>query len=163
MSTNVDAIRQQLVAALAWKDAHVDFDAAVDGIPPDKRGTRPHGLPYSAWQLIEHLRLAQHDILDFCINPDYEELAWPDDYWPASPEPPDSDAWETSIRRYREDLAAVQRLAADPSIDLAAKIPHGQGQTYGREVLLILDHAAYHIGELVLLRRLLGAWPTPSA
>ena len=163
MSTNVDAIRQQLVAALAWKDAHVDFDAAVDGIPPDKRGTRPHGLPYSAWQLIEHLRLAQHDILDFCINPDYEELAWPDDYWPASPEPPDSDAWETSIRRYREDLAAVQRLAADRSIDLAAKIPHGQGQTYGREVLLILDHAAYHIGELVLLRRLLGAWPTPSA
>ena len=163
MNTNVDAIRQQLVAALAWKDAHVDFDAAVDGIPPDKRGTRPHGLPYSAWQLIEHLRLAQHDILDFCINPDYEELAWPDDYWPASPEPPDSNAWETSIRRYREDLAAVQRLAADPSIDLAAKIPHGQGQTYGREVLLILDHAAYHIGELVLLRRLLGAWPTPSA
>ena len=163
MSTNVDAIRQQLVAALAWKDAHVDFDAAVDGIPPDKRGARPHGLPYSAWQLIEHLRLAQHDILDFCINPDYEELAWPDDYWPASPEPPDADAWETSIRRYREDLAAVQRLAADPSVDLAAKIPHGHGQTYGREVLLILDHAAYHIGELVLLRRLLGAWPTPSA
>ena len=163
MSTNVDAIRQQLVAALGWKDAHVDFDAAVDGIPPDKRGARPHGLPYSAWQLIEHLRLAQHDILDFCVNPDYEELAWPADYWPASPEPPDSDAWEASIRRYRDDRAAVQRLAADPSIDLAATIPHGQGQTYGREVLLILDHTAYHLGELVLLRRVLGVWPTASA
>ena len=163
MSTTVDAIRRQLVAALAWKEAHVDFDAAVDGIPPGKRGARPLGLPYSAWQLIEHLRLAQHDILDFCVNPDYEELAWPDDYWPASPEPPDPDAWEASIRRFREDRAAVQRLAADPSIDLAATIPHGHGQTYGREVLLILDHTAYHIGELVLIRRLLGAWPTASA
>ena len=159
MSTQLDALRQQLVGALAWKDAHADFDAAVAGIPVDKRGARPHGLPYSAWQLIEHLRLAQHDILDFCVNPHYKELAWPDDYWPVSPEPPDAAAWDASIRSYREDRTAVQRLAADPSIDLSATIPHGQGQTYGREVLLILDHTAYHIGELVLLRRLLGIWP----
>lgn len=163
MSTQLDAVRQQLVAALAWKDAHVDFAAAVDGIPADKRGARPHGLPYSAWQLIEHLRLAQHDILDFCVNPDYKELAWPDDYWPAAPEPPDAAAWDASIRAYREDRTAVQRLAADRSIDLTATIPHGQGQTYGREVLLILDHGAYHTGELVLLRRLLGVWPTAPA
>lgn len=125
MSAQLDALRQQMVAALAWKDAHVDFDAAVDGIPVDKRGARPHGLPYSAWQLIEHLRLAQHDILDFCVNPNYKELAWPDDYWPVSPEPPDAAAWDASIRSYREDRTAVQRLAADPSIDLTATIPHG--------------------------------------
>jgi hypothetical protein len=153
------SFRQMLADALAWKDAHVDFDTAVAGIPPDKRGVRPDGVPYSAWQLLEHLRIAQHDILDFCVNADYEEMTWPEDYWPASPAPPGEAAWEESISRYKADREAVARLAADPSIDLGARIPHGQGQTYGREVLLILDHTAYHLGELVLLRRLLGIWP----
>jgi uncharacterized damage-inducible protein DinB len=154
-----DSFRQQLAKSLAWKDAHVDFDAAIDGIPPDKRGARPDGAPHSAWQLLEHLRLAQHDILDFCLNPGYKELVWPDDYWPASPEPPAAAAWDESVRRYRADRDAMARLATDPAVDLDARIPHGQGQTIGREVLLVLDHAAYHLGELVLLRRLLGIWP----
>jgi hypothetical protein len=153
------ALRKQLAAVLSWKDAHVDFDAAIAGIPPDSRGKRPSGLPYSAWQLLEHMRIAQHDILDFCINADYEEMKWPDDYWPASPEPPNEEAWDESVRQYRSDRAAVERLAVDPSIDLMGKIPHGSGQTYLREVLLIADHGAYHLGELILVRRLLGIWP----
>ncbi len=154
-----DPLRKQLADALAWKDAHVDFDGAIDGIPLEKRGARPAGLPHSAWQILEHLRIAQHDILDFCVNPDYEEMTWPDDYWPASPEPPGEAAWDDSVRAYKADREAVARLATDPQVDLGARIPHGSGQTYGREVLLVLDHTAYHLGELVLLRRLLGIWP----
>lgn len=152
------AVREQLAAVLDWKDAHVGFDKAVEGIPVDARGKRPSGLPYSAWQLLEHMRIAQRDILDFCRNPDYEELNWPDDYWPHSPEPPAADAWEESLRQFREDRAAMRKIATDTR-DLLAKIPHGSGQTYLREVLLVADHNAYHVGELVLLRRLLGIWP----
>lgn len=157
---NVEAaVRDQLVAMLAWKDAHVDFDAAVAGIPPDARGTQPAGLPYSPWQLVEHLRITQYDILDFCRNPDYKELAWPDDYWPPSPAPRDEHAWQDSIRRYREDRTALQQLALDRDLDLTGRIPHGSGQTYLRELVLVADHTAYHLGELIVLRRLLGIWP----
>ena len=152
------AIRDQLAAVLAWKDAHADFDAAIRNLPQDARGARPTGVPYSAWQLLEHLRIAQHDILDFCLNADYEALAWPDDFWPASPQPPHAGAWDESIRLYREDLASLQALARNPKIDLTATIPHGTGQTYLRELLLVADHTAYHVGELVILRRLLGLW-----
>jgi len=157
-STTDNALRKQLAAILASKEAHVDFDTAIAGMPAKDRGVRPEKLPYSAWQLLEHLRIAQHDIFDFCVNADYEEMKWPDDYWPASPEPPNDAAWETSIRQYREDRAALERLALDTSVDLLAKIPHGSGQTYLRELLLVADHAAYHLGELVILRRLLGNW-----
>ena len=153
-----DSIRTQLVAALGWKDAHLGFDAAIEGIPAEARGSRPAHVPYSPWQLLEHLRIAQHDILDFCLNAGYQELTWPADYWPSSPEPPDAHAWEESIRRFREDRTALQRLAADPSIDLTAKIPHGTGQTYLRELLLVIDHNAYHVGELLVVRRLQGSW-----
>jgi hypothetical protein len=151
-------IRSQVAALLAWKDAHVDFDAAVDGIPPDARGTRPENLPYSPWQLLEHLRITQHDILDFCRNADYEEMEWPDDYWPASSEPPDEESWDESIRGYKEDRAALQKMASDPGVELTDRIPHGEGQTYLRELLLVADHTAYHLGELVVVRRLLGNW-----
>lgn len=152
------SIRQHLAAVLSWKDAHVDFATAVDGIPPEARGTRPEHVPYSAWQLIEHIRIAQRDILEFCRNPDYQEKTWPDDYWPASPDPPDAAAWDASIRAYQDDRAGLERLAADPMVDPAATIPHGTGQTYLRELLLVADHTAYHLGELVVLRRLLGNW-----
>ena len=151
------AVREQLAAVLTWQDAHATFDRAIEGIPVEARGKRPAGLPYSAWQLLEHMRVAQRDILEFCRNPDYEELNWPDDYWPHSHEPPDERAWEESIRQFHEDLAAVQQLTRETP-DLMAKIPHGNGQTYLREVLLVADHNAYHVGELVLLRRLLGSW-----
>jgi hypothetical protein len=152
------ALRDLLVRLLAWEDAHVGFESAVADLPPDARGTQPPGLPYSPWQLVEHLRLAQHDILEFCRNPNYREMTWPDDYWPRSATPPSARAWDDSIREYVEDRKALQQLASDPALDLNARIPHGSGQTYLREFILAADHAAYHIGQLVAVRRLLGVW-----
>ena len=152
------AIRDLLGKALAWHDAHATFDDAVKDVPEDARGRRPEKLPYSAWELVEHLRITQKDILDFCVNPDYEEMKWPDDYWPSSASPPSDQAWADSIRSFNDDREALQRLAADTSVDLEAKIPHGSGQTYLRELVLVIDHTAYHVGQLVLVRRLLGHW-----
>lgn len=152
------ALRDHLVKLLAWEDTHAGFEAAVARFPARLRGVRPQGLPYSAWQLLEHLRLAQRDILDFCRDPGYATPKWPDAYWPASPEPPSGKAWERSVAAVRADRAAMQELAADPKIDLLAKVPNGDGQTFLREVLLAADHGAYHVGELVALRRMLGAW-----
>lgn len=154
-------LREQLSRLLAWEDAHVGFDTAVDGISAELRGQRPSNLPYSPWQLVEHLRVTQRDILEFCRNPNYKELKWPDDYWPPSAAPPSPAAWDESIRQFRQDRKALQQLAADPQVDLAARIPHGDGQTYLRELVLAADHAAYHIGELVVVRRLLGIWKSP--
>jgi uncharacterized damage-inducible protein DinB len=151
--------REQLTKLLNWEDAHTSFDSAVAGLPTALRGTQPAGLPYSPWQLVEHLRITQHDILDFCRNPNYTELTWPDDYWPPSASPGEHAAWRESIRQFQHDRSALQELSADPQIDLESVIPHGSGQTYLRELLLAADHAAYHIGELIVVRRLLGAWP----
>jgi hypothetical protein len=151
-------LRDLLARLLAWEDAHVSFEAAVGGIPVAHRGATPKGLPHSPWQLVEHLRRAQHDILDFCVNPSYEEHRWPDDYWPPTPAPPSDAAWDESVEAVRRDRATLQQLAADPRVDLAAKIPHGSGQTYARELVLAADHAAYHVGQLVLVRRALGDW-----
>ena len=155
----IDAsLREHVRRLLAWKDAHADFDAAVADVPPHMRGTVPPGLPHSLWQLVEHIRTAQHDILDFCRNPNYKEMTWPDDYWPRSPAPPSEAAWEESLSRVRVDRAALQQLAGDRSIDLGTAIPHGKGQTYLRELLLVADHTAYHVGQLVIVRQLLGIW-----
>jgi uncharacterized damage-inducible protein DinB len=156
--TSDKALRELLIRLLGWEDAHVGFDKAVADIPAGQRGLRPPGGPHSCWQILEHIRIAQHDILDFCVNADYEEMSWPADYWPASPEPPSAAAWNDSIQQYHRDLQALQDLAEDPKIDLAEKIPHGLGQTYLRELLLVADHTAYHVGQLVLVRQLLGAW-----
>jgi len=155
MSAN-DPVREHLLRALDWGDAHVTFDAAVDGLPARLRAVRPDGLPYSAWELVEHLRLAQLDLLEFCRNPDYREMQWPDDYWPKAG-PSDDQDWERSLQRFREDREALKRFAAEQS-DLLAQVPHGSGQTYLREVLLVLDHNAYHLGQLIAVRRALGAW-----
>ena len=159
-----DPLRLQLVKFLDWHEAHADFASAVSGVPFERQGSVPPGLPYSPWQLLEHLRIAQQDILDFCVNPKYDELhkgtRWPDDYWPSKPAPPAPTAWQTSVDAYVRDRGAMQALVRDPAIDLFAKIPHGTGQTYLREVLLVVDHAAYHVGQLVLVRRLLGIWPS---
>jgi uncharacterized damage-inducible protein DinB len=151
-------IRDLLSNALAWHDAHATFDDAVKDVPEDARGRRAQNLPYSAWELLEHLRITQQDILDFCVNPDYREMKWPDDYWPSSPEPPSAAAWDESVRAFREDRKALQKLAADTSVDLETTIPHGEGQTCMRELVLVIDHTAYHVGQLVLVRRLLGLW-----
>ncbi|MGE0355183.1 MAG: DinB family protein [Gemmatimonadales bacterium] len=152
------SLRHHLQRLLDWEEAHVGFDAAVDGLPVRYRGTVPDGLPWSPWQLLEHLRRAQEDILDFCINPDYQSRKWPDDYWPADPAPPSAGAWNESLAGFRKDRDALKRLVADPDIDLLARIPHGSGQTYLRELLLVADHTAYHVGQIVAVRRALGAW-----
>jgi hypothetical protein len=144
-------LRDHLVGLLEWEDAHTSFDSAVANLPGRLRGQQPAGLPYSPWSLVEHLRITQHDILDFCVNPKYQELRWPDDYWPQSPMPGSGAAWDDSIKQFQRDR--------DPKLDLESRIPHGQGQTYLRELLLAADHAAYHVGELIVVRRLLNAWP----
>ena len=158
------ALRELLRRTLDWEDAHVGFDTAVAGIPVRLRGKRPSGAPHSPWQIVEHLRLTQHDILDFCLNPDYEEQRWPEDYWPASDRPGSDAAWKKSLGQFRRDRRTLQSLAANPEIELTAQIPHGSGQTYVRELLLVADHTAYHIGQLLLVRQLLGIWkPKPPA
>jgi uncharacterized damage-inducible protein DinB len=159
MPEAADAIRRHLVRALDWKEAHVGFDKAVDGVPGDARGACPPGFDRSLWQLLEHLRLAQEDLLDFCVNPTYvHTMTWPDDYWPKDPAPPSDQAWTDSIAAYVRTREAVKRLVLEVD-DLSATVPTGKGpQTYLRAVLLIVDHAAYHVGQMVALRRALGAW-----
>jgi uncharacterized damage-inducible protein DinB len=156
--TQNDLLRKQLVKILDWQDSHMNLDKAIENIPPEQRGIQPSGLPYSLWQLLEHMRLSQLDILEFCRNPNYKESKWPDDYWPSSPAPPSQDVWEKSIAGFRKDCDALKKLAAEESIDLFANIPHGTGQTYLRELLLVADHNAYHIGQIIVVRRLLGIW-----
>jgi hypothetical protein len=153
-----DPLRRHLVRLLDWPDAHAKFDDAVEGVPPESRGVQPPGLPYSPWQLLEHLRLTQRDILEFCRDPGYAQPAWPDDYWPASAAPPSGADWDESVAGFREDREALQQLVAEGIPDLFAEIPHGMGQTYLREVLLVADHNAYHVGQLLAVRRLLGLW-----
>lgn len=160
---HTDALRDHLARALSWGEAHVSLDDAAAGLPAALRGTRPDGAPHSAWELVEHLRITQRDLLDFCTAERYEARAWPDEYWPPSPAPPDAAAWEASVAASRADRAALARLACDPTVDLAAAARHGgEGQTVLRALLLALDHAAYHVGQLVALRRQLGAWPPPA-
>jgi uncharacterized damage-inducible protein DinB len=156
-----DALRDHLVRVLDWEDAHVGFDRAVDGLPDDLRGACPPGFAYSAWQLIEHIRLAQDDILDFCVNASYSHnLRWPEDYWPAQPAPPDAQAWAASLAAYARGRDALKQLAREVP-DLTVTVPTGTGaQTYLRALLLTADHTAYHVGQLVALRRALGAWPS---
>jgi DinB superfamily len=150
-------LRKQLVTVYDWHDAHADFDAAVANLPAKYRGKVPAGLPYSPWQLLEHLRLAQRDILDFCVAEEYEKKKWPDDYWPTKPAPPSAKAWDKSVAAFKKDRATFRKMIADSKVNLFATVPHGK-HTYLREVLLAADHNAYHIGQLVYARRVLGAW-----
>lgn len=157
--THADPLRSHLVRLLDWEEAHAGFDKAVAGLAADKRGALAPGFEHSPWQLLEHLRIALADILDFCTNPGYvHERAWPDDYWPKQPEPPDGGAWDQSVAAYKADIERMQRLARDQA-DLLALVPTGKGnQTYLRGILLVADHAAYHVGQIVAVRRALGAW-----
>jgi len=138
--------------------AHTPFDEAVKGLPFTKAGVRPRGLPYSAWEIVEHVRIAQNDILRFCREPDYVSPTWPEGYWPASRAPKDEAQWKKSLAAVRRDLRAFEKLLAERAQELDKPFPWGQGQTLFREALLLIDHNAYHIGQLVLLRRLLDAW-----
>lgn len=139
------------------------FDDAVAEFPPALRGSVPAGLPYSAWQLLEHIRRTQSDILEFCVAAHYDEKSWPKDYWPDAAVPPAPAAWDESIAAIRRDRAALATMTTDAKTDLTARVPNGDGQTYLREILLVIDHTAYHLGELIVLRRLLGAWPRSNA
>jgi hypothetical protein len=152
------ALRQQLKESFGWDGAHVDWRSALADLPVEKTGVRPAGLPHSAWELLEHARITQRDILDFCTSQKYQALEWPAGYWPNTPAPPDNSAWEKSIRAFETDARAMCKLLENPHTDLFAKIPHGTGQTYLREAVLAIDHNAYHLGQFVLVRRLLGAW-----
>ena len=155
-----EALRKQLVALLNSGEAHADFEAAIKDLPAELRGRVPDKLPYSAWQLLEHLRITQRDILDFSAPPTggYQPIEWPEAYWPKSPEPPSADAWDNSIADVRRDRRLFEELILKPDADLFKPFRWGSGQNLIREALLIADHTAYHLGELIVLRRLLGAW-----
>jgi len=152
---------KQLFALLDGGQAHADFDTAIKDFPAEHYATVPANLPYSAWQILEHLRIAQRDILDFSAPPTggYQPMEWPAAYWPASPAPPTPEAWNNSIVAIRADLAAFKALLRRPGADLLKPFRWGEGQNLLREALLIADHNAYHLGELIVIRRLLGIWP----
>ena len=156
-----DALRTHLLDLLHGGHAHATFEDAVRDLPAKLRGKVPRGLPYSAWQLVEHMRLTQEDILLFSKNRDgsYQSPEWPDGYWPSGEAPLDDEDWEKSIAGFRADRVAFEALVADPTQDLFAPFPWGEGQTLLREGLLIADHTSYHLGQLIVVRRLRGAWP----
>jgi hypothetical protein len=160
MKSNPDhSLRRHLVDLLNSGNAHASFDDVISGITPQLRGEKPTGLPHSAWMLLEHLRLAQWDILEFSRNRQHVSPAWPEGYWPNAEAPPSASAWSASIKSFRKDLKAMQNLVTNPKTDLHARIPWGDGQTILREALLVADHNAYHLGQLVDVRRALGVWP----
>jgi uncharacterized damage-inducible protein DinB len=152
------ALRDHVAALIRWEDAHAGLDQIVDGVPADKWGAAAPGVPYTLWQLLEHLRLTQNDILEFCRNPEYTERRWPEDYWPKESDQPTADGVGGSLTAYRQDREALAALALDRKVDLFARIPHGTGQTYLRELLLVADHTSYHLGQMVVVRRALGIW-----
>jgi hypothetical protein len=152
------SLRRHLVNLLKGEGAHAGFDAAFAELPAAKSGLKTAGVPYSAWQLLEHMRIAQWDILEFSRNPEYVSPKWPEGYWPEPETPPSETAWAQSVKAFRRDLKVMQDLVSNPSTDLFARIPHGEGQTILREALLVADHNSYHLGQLVLVRRLLGEW-----
>src|SRR5712691_10388582 len=153
-----DPVREQVLALLEGGNAHVSLDKVVKDFPAKLRGVKPSGAPHTAWQLLEHMRIAQWDILEFSRNSKHVSPQFPGGYWPETEKPPNEDAWKKSIASFEKDLKAMQKLIEDPKTDLYARIPHGTGQTVFREALLVADHNAYHLGQLVLLRRLLGVW-----
>ena len=157
-----DPVREQVVRLLQGGQAHLTLDAVLKNFPQSLRGRKPAGVPHSAWQLLEHMRIAQWDILEFSRNAKHVSPEWPEGYWPASERPPTDAAWKKSIAAIKRDRRAMERLVENPRTDLFSKIPHGTGQNILREALLIADHNAYHIGQLLLVRRLLGAWQEDS-
>ena len=152
------ALRDHLVSLLSGRGAHVDWKVTFSGVPPKLRGVRPDGLPYSIWELLEHLRIAQWDILKFSRDAKHVSPNWPAGYWPTTQAPPNAKAWDKSLKLFARDLATMKKLVANPKTDLFAKIPHGTGQTILREALLVADHNAYHLGQVLTVRRILGNW-----
>jgi hypothetical protein len=156
--TTDHSLRKHIVDLLEGGSAHVNFEAAIVDLPIKLRGTLPESLPHSPWRLLEHMRIAQWDILEFSRNPYHASPKWPQGYWPEGDAPPDAAAWDQSVKAFRADLQAMKELVTNPATDLLTPIPHGKGQTILREALLVADHNAYHLGQLIIVRRLLGAW-----
>ena len=156
--THDESLREHLRNLLTKKQAHVDFEGAIAGLPAGLRGAKHPSVPHTPWRLVEHLRIAQRDILQFCVDPDHVSPEFPEGYWPEGDAPPDPGAWGRSVDGFRADLEAMVALVTDPRTDLFTPIPHGDGQTVLREALLVADHNAYHVGQLIVVRRLLGAW-----
>jgi len=152
------SLREHLLELLTGGHAHAKFEDAIKGLPPKLYGAKPANFPHSSWMILEHLRIAQHDILEFSRNKNHESPKWPEGYWPKTAEPPSADAWKKSVSEFESDLKAMQDLVKDQKTDLFAKIPWGDGQTILREALLVADHNSYHIAQLVDVRRLLGDW-----
>jgi hypothetical protein len=152
-----NAFRKELISLFTEQDAHAGFDAAVKNFPPDLRGARPHGLPHSAYQLVEHLRIAQWDIVEYALDPKHKSPKFPAGYWPKSPKPPNPAAWDKSIASFRADRKKL--VVALKEYDLLAPIPHANNQSLASKIILLIDHNAYHLGQVILLRRLLNAWP----
>jgi hypothetical protein len=157
--SEVDSLRSHLLELLGGGHAHLDFLAAIADLPTELRGTKPAGLPHTPWRLLEHMRIAQWDILRFSVDPHHVSPEFPSGYWPEGDGPPDDGAWDRAVTAFLADHKDMMNLVADPATDLFARIPHGDGQTVLREALLVADHNAYHLGQLVTVRRLLGAWP----
>jgi uncharacterized damage-inducible protein DinB len=155
---NQERLRELLLEQFEGRNAHLPFSRVVEGLNIDEVSIRPEGLPHSVWELAEHIRRAQYDILDFSRNPDYESITWPDDYWPPNPQPDGQQQWEDTIEAFQQDHKAMAELIRQPKTDLIEPLAHGDGQTLFREAMLIVDHNAYHIGQIVQVRRLLGNW-----
>lgn len=155
----IDAWARIVASSLNWEQAHASLDSAVKGLPADLRARRPDGLPYSVWELVEHIRITQRDLLEFCANPNYHEPKWPDDYWRRSPAPPSDAEWNESLETCRRDAQAFAAFTTENASELTERIPHGTGQTYLRTVLVAVDHTSHHVGQIIAVRRLLGAWP----
>jgi hypothetical protein len=155
---NDKALREHLRKLLTGSEAHIDWKAAVDDMPPRLRGAKLQGSPHTLWELLEHARIAQWDILEFSRDPKHVSPDFPSGYWPDSAAPPNDAAWDKSVKTFETDLDAMAKLVSNPATDLFAPLPHGSGQTVLREALLLADHNAYHLGQFVLVRRMLGSW-----
>lgn len=163
LMTDDQHLREHVLDLLRGGGAHLDFERAVAGLPAEFRGVRPEGVPHTPWRLVEHMRICQWDILEYSRNPQHVSPEFPGGYWSDAEGPPSEEAWEASLETFRSNLKAMQDLVADPAVDLLAPIPHGQpGHTILREALLVADHNAYHLGQLVIVRRALGAWTDDS-
>jgi hypothetical protein len=155
---NDQALRDHLLELLRGGHAHLKLDKALVNLPPDLRGRKAPGLPHTLWQLLEHLRIAQWDIVEFSRDANHVSPSWPEGYWPKTEAPPDAAAWDEALESFNRDLQAMQDLVADPKTDLCAKLPWGDGQTLLREAMMLADHNAYHLGQMVSVRQALGDW-----